>query len=602
MQVRYQDLLRHRRQKPHVYSYSDLTAQRREGPPVKRRAWRTPLHLRRLLVPYLGGLHLDQFRAVAPLAAYLALFQIVLLQTPVHGPRGIVLGLGAVVVGLVLFMEGLRVGLMPFGEAIGHSLPQRLPLRMVLMVAFVLGIGVTLAEPAIGALQTAGASVDPLKAPYLYAMLNSWSLALVAAVGLGVGLAATLGLLRFLLGWSLKPLIFGSVGVALVLSVLCARVPGLGSIISLAWDCGAVTTGPVTVPLVLALGLGVARSAGDRDDGLAGFGIVTLASLVPVITVLGLGLLMAVFVDAQTLAASGAEALAQAQQAARSGQVTGISWISASPWADIIAGIRAIVPLVGFLVLVARYLARTRLEERDLTLFGIALTLVGMIIFNLGLSYGLSALGMQAGSLVPTAFSPVPGITDEALYGPFLGLLLAVAFAWVLGFGATVAEPALNAMGATVETLTNGAMSKKALIFAVSVGVGCGIALGLLKLVFDIPVMGLLLPLYGLACAMTLFSNETFVNVAWDSAGVTTGPVTVPLVLAMGLGLGQAVGAVDGFGILAMASLGPIISVLGVGLLVRWRLARLAANGANEASPEAASAPLSAEAQADAAQ
>jgi hypothetical protein len=207
---------------------------------------------------------------------------------------------------------------------------------------------------------------------------------------------------------------------------------------------------------------------------------------------------------------------------------------------------------------------------------GIGLTLIGMIVFNLGLSYGLSALGAQAGGLVPAAFAPLPGVSAAPLYSPLFGMILAFAFAWILGFGATLAEPALNAMGTTVETLTNGAMTKRALVTAVSLGVGSGIALGLAKMVFEIPTLWLLLPGYGLALVMTLASSETFVNVAWDSAGVTTGPVTVPLVLALGLGFGKAVGVADGFGILALASIGPIVSVLAVGLRVRWKLARLA--------------------------
>ncbi len=123
----------------------------------------------------------------------------------------------------------------------------------------------------------------------------------------------------------------------------------------------------------------------------------------------------------------------------------------------------------------------------------------------------------------------------------------------------------------TVEHLTNGAFKKKTLMTAVSIGVGFGIAIGVMKIVFDLPLAWLLIPTYLLALILTVFSSEEFVNVAWDSAGVTTGPVTVPLVLAMGLGLGAAVGAVEGFGILSMASIGPIITVLITGLWIKYR-------------------------------
>ena len=128
-----------------------------------------------------------------------------------------------------------------------------------------------------------------------------------------------------------------------------------------------------------------------------------------------------------------------------------------------------------------------------------------------------------------------------------------------------MAEPALNAMGVTVESLTDGAFPRRLLIQAVAVGVALGIALGVAKVLFHWPIMPLLLGGYTAALAGTLWSSEEYVALAWNSAGVTTGPVTVPLVLALGLGLGQAVGAAEGFGILAMASLGPIVSVLLVG-------------------------------------
>ena len=139
----------------------------------------------------------------------------------------------------------------------------------------------------------------------------------------------------------------------------------------------------------------------------------------------------------------------------------------------------------------------------------------------------------------------------------------------MLGLGATLAEPALNAMGLTVEDLTNGAFRKRLLMYSVAVGVAFGIAIGVAKVVFGWPLFWLLLPSYLLVLFLTAISSEEFVNVAWDSAGVTTGPVTVPLVLAMGAGLGQAVQASEGFGILAMASVAPITSVLLMGLWVR---------------------------------
>jgi len=519
-----------------------------------------------ILKPYLNVRLMEQVRAVVPLALYLVLFQIIILRQLVEDSLLVTGGLFAVIVGLMLFMEGLKLGLMPFGEIIGSNLPRKLSLPVVLLVTLLLGIGVTFAEPAIGALRAAGQNVSAQRAPYLWAILNQWTSELVLVVGASVGLAAVTGTLRFLYGWSLKPLIYLSLAPVLLLTVYMSSDPELAKVIGLAWDAGAVTTGPVTVPLVLALGIGIAAAAGKGGSGLSGFGIVTLASLFPVIGVMLLGLYVAAI-------SSPAEIVAAAQAATEAGQLAA-PWHEVSPGLEIVSGLRAIVPLVIFLMVVLKLLLRQNLPRRGEILLGIALTVVGMCVFNLGLTYGLSKLGGSAGSLIPAAFMQTPGADNSPLYIYQVGLVLALAFAWVLGYGATVAEPALNALGVTAETLTNGFIRKRSLIRAVSIGVACGIAIGVAKLVFGLPLVWLVVPPYLIAVVLTVFSTEEFVNVAWDSAGVTTGPITVPLVLAMGLGLGNATNAVEGFGILCMASVGPVISVMLLGQWARFQLWR----------------------------
>jgi hypothetical protein len=530
-------------------------------PPPPRPIRLQPDEVAELLRPYVSVRFMDQVKAVVPLALYLALFQILILRQLVADSWLITAGLFAVIVGLMLFMEGLKLGLMPFGELIGHTLPRKSPLPLVLLITLLLGIGVTFAEPAIGALKAAGQNVSPERAPYLWAMLNQWTGALVLVIGASVGLAAVLGTLRFLYGWSLKPLIYASLVPVLGLTLYGANDPELAKVLGLAWDAGAVTTGPVTVPLVLSLGIGIAAAAGKGDSGLSGFGIVTLASLFPIIGVL----LLALYV-----AATSSPAEISAAAAAGTGAAA-LAWYERSPVVEVILGIRAILPLVLFLFIILKLLLKENLPRPREIWLGIGLTVTGMCLFNLGLTYGLSALGGSAGSLVPAAFMEVPGADGSPLYRYAVGLILALAFAWVLGFGATIAEPALNALGVTAEQLTNGFFKKRTLILSVSVGVACGIALGLTKLIFELPLVWLIVPPYLLAALLTAVSSEEFVNVAWDSAGVTTGPITVPLVLAMGLGFGYATQAVEGFGILCLASIGPIISVLLTGLWARMK-------------------------------
>ncbi len=545
-------------------SYNLLTPKPSKGKSLKPGKIKvSPSKALSLLAPYTISRIMEQVKAVVPLAAYLFLFQLLILRQPISSSVTICLGLIAVIIGLAIFMEGLKTGLMPFGNVIGDTLPKKAPMFLVLVIIGILGVGVTYAEPAIGALKAFGSSINPQDAPYLFEILNNRSETLVVMVGAGVGLAAIIGTIRFVKGWSLKPLIYLALAPTILLTAYVWMNPDLRTILGLAWDCGAVTTGPVTVPLVLSLGIGIAASAGKGDSSLSGFGVVTMASLFPIIAVLILAIQVSQTISVDEIINS-ASAVANVASAETS------KW-SQTPFAEIIGGVRAILPLVIFLMIVLFVILKSKLPNNLVTGYGLTLSIIGMCVFNIGLTYGLGAIGGQAGSNLPAAFMEVPISDVSPIYSEILGLSIVIIFAWLLGFGATLAEPALNALGLTVQELTNGAFKKSMLMYSVAGGVAFGIALGVGKIVFAFDLATVLIPLYLLAVVLTYFSTEEFVNVAWDSAGVTTGPVTVPLVLAMGLGLGNAVSATEGFGILSMASICPILAVLLMGLYIQFK-------------------------------
>ncbi|HLE80644.1 MAG TPA: DUF1538 family protein, partial [Dehalococcoidia bacterium] len=413
-------------------------------------------------------------------------------------------------------------------------------------------------EPAIGTLKAAGANVKPEDAPLLFEMLNRSSPLLVGSVSIGVGIATVLGVFRFVRKWSLRVLLIPSLALCFLLTIIAAINPVTKSLISLAWDTGAITTGPVTVPLVLALGLGVSAVLGESETGMSGFGIVTLASLWPVVMVLTASL--GVFYSGSYLSPADAVRFMEAASAASTtSSPTLIQLFSVS----ILAAMQAIVPLVLLLFLVQRFLLREEVRNLDQIILGIVFCLAGLGLFTLGLLSGLVPLGQQVGGNVPLAFAP-----PTELYGETVGKSIAIAFAFILGYGATLAEPALNALGLTVEEVTAGAFKKFLLMHAVAFGVGLGLAVGIAKIMFNWPLEYLVLPSYAFLTIVTLFSEEEFINIGWDSAGVTTGPITVPLVLAVGLGIGITVNVPEGFGMLAMASIGPILTVLLLGLIV----------------------------------
>ena len=602
-----------------------------------------------ILWPYITENFLLQLKSIWFIVFYLAAFQVLVLGLPIVYTAMITIGIFIVIVGLMFFMEGLRLGLMPLGETIGAILPRNTPLWGVLLFALILGIGATFAEPAIAVLRSAGAGVRADQAPLLFSLLNDFTGELVAVVGLGVGLAVLLGVLRFYRNWSLKRLILPMVLLLVALTLFANANPQLAAILGLAWDCGAVTTGPVTVPLVLALGIGVCRILGDGDTSNAGFGIVTLASLFPILAVLLLGFYhyfaadyvgaehykgphqvevqpqalankpLPVMADEETLFTpeefqqyiatgeleadvdvayrggtkqliEGEIVLTDAQIVLKKSPSPIPALVSDDTWnpkvnlgGDLtsagLASVRAIVPLSLFLLAslwFILFLNREKMKISQEIIIGIAFAVIGMTLFMLGLSLGLTPLGSQLGGNIPTAFASVTpwgaeqgGVVAAKFSTETAGKVVAIIFGFFLGYGATLAEPALNALGNTVEKVTVGAFKKRLLMHSVAFGVGIGIAAGVTKIAFNLPLVHLLIPPYALLLLLTWMSSEEFVNFGWDSAGVTTGPITVPLVLAMGLGVGAAVpGVSDGFGILALASVGPIITVLSVGLIV----------------------------------
>lgn len=675
-------------------------------------------HALGLLGPYIKDRVLAQVKSVWLIILYLLFFQTVILGIRIADASIIAIGIGLVIAGLTFFMEGLFLGLMPLGELVGVKLPQKSTLPVILVFALMLGFLATLAEPAIKVLQAAGSEVKPWETPLLFLLLNKYSHILVYSVGTGVGFAVTFGMLRFHYNWSLKPFIYILVGGLVLLTIWAFFDKNMLAITGLAWDCGAITTGPVTVPLILALGIGICRMVGSAESATMGFGVVTLASLFPILTVLLLGMFLlgsvpapmnevdffkkknrktaeALFknkdklvhyvllnasIESQIAYFDGnkekmAEFLEElSKNESKRKDVFGDDPDALKRWAisqgteeqlysvfgsldavqkasalyatsgkkkpinapdllvrNTIAALKAIGFLTVPLFLVLFILLREKLPRTDEILLGLLFTILGMGIFSIGIELGLDKLGNQVGTMLPSSFktiqlledkrtiidfdtdlvvqaiSPdgkkqeffyakidndyVPMPYDEKSFDPvtkqyrytpakgplfgseggFGGIAVVLLFAFIMGYGATLAEPALNALGMTVEELTVGTFKKSLLMQSVAIGVGLGIALGMVKIVWNIPLLWLLAPAYLLLIPITTLSTEEFVNIGWDSAGVTTGPITVPLVLAMGLGIGSQVGVVEGFGILAAASVCPILSVLVVGLRINQK-------------------------------
>ncbi|MEX2445044.1 MAG: DUF1538 family protein [Alkalispirochaeta sp.] len=635
----------------------------------------------RLLWIYARTKVVQQMKVVIPLVLVLLAFQLVVLRIASADALGTAGGIGLVIVGLALFLEGIRLSIMPLGEEVGLHLPVQAGLLLSLVFGLVVGMGATLAEPAIAVLRLLGSSLRAWEAPLLFVLLNRYSTLLILAIGLGVGVAVVLSLLRAYFVWSLKPLIVTLVPAVLGLTFWAYLTPNLRLITGLAWDAGGVTTGPVTVPLVVSLGVGVSRALKREESATSGLGVVTLASLLPIAAVLILGIILAPRIPgpmdkteffsahrrSETMQLFDSEA-----DLTRYARANGVTALTAAAIADeatddpndtedgvstttsanspvepdmdsepasapgrteliqqSIVAARSVIPLSLILALVLVVFLRRRVSHWDEVAIGVLLALTGMVLLNFGIEQGLTRLGNGVGRRLPATFQTVAvedeqrtirnfdremvrsavaddGSVDRFFYlkegheyravpfddaqfnraesryryvphlGPVfstaaVGLAVVLLFSWATGYMATTAEPALAILGGVVEDVTAGALHRSWLVRIVGSGVGVGMAVGVLKIAFQIPMLWLLAPAYGLLLILTLVSTEEFVNIAWDSAGVTTGPVTVPLIIAFGLGLGSELGTVESFGIISLASLFPIIAVLLAGIVVGRR-------------------------------
>ncbi|TGL06450.1 DUF1538 domain-containing protein [Leptospira bouyouniensis] len=599
-----------------------------------------------LILPYFRKKIWIQFRSVIWIVLYLTLFQLLVLRVPIKEAGLITLGIVSVIIGLSFFLEGLFIGLMPLGEALGLKLPQKLGIVSIMVFSILLGMGATLAEPAIAILKACGSKVTPWEAPLLYYLLNEGSDTLYISIATGVGISVLLGMLRFLYGFSLSKVLIPSILLLLGVSIFAYFDENLKYISGLAWDSGAVTTGPVTVPLVVALGIGISKVS-EKNEQSSAYGVVTLASLFPILSVFMVGIYFSMqvpkpmlegeFFQKEIHSTKGKFLLGGKTKEFETNQKTSSvpntrkkipKGIGNHIFDAFMIALRAILPLSIFLIVVLYLVLKEKIPYPEEVRLGILFSVIGLTIFNFGIMFGLNQLGDQVGWKLPSTFRSIE-LTDSTKYiqnfnpkavftalneegkeekffylkerksyteipyreenwdqskkvyeftpihGPIfgkednlLGYGIVLVFAFVLGYSATLAEPALSALGNAVEETTVGTFRKSLLIQSVAIGVGFGTLIGILKIILEIPIVWILVPVYLFLLILNRLSKPEFIEIAWDSAGVTTGPITVPLVIAMGLGIGNQLGTTDGFGILACASAFPILTVLVMGILV----------------------------------
>lgn len=422
------------------------------------------------------------------------------------------------ILGIGFFALGADVAMTPMGEHVGSGLTKSKNLKLLLIVCFALGVLITVAEPDLTVLAD-----------------QVGSKLIILFVGLGVGLFLVLSVLKIVLKKDLGGLLVYFYMVLFAAGVLLLSVdPENFRLLPLSFDSGGVTTGPITVPFIMALGVGVAATIGGRGASENSFGLVAMCSVGPILAVLVLSM-----ISGGDVSAPGIE---DYQFAENLWAAVGNTLLKTTKDVSIALGL-----VVAFFFAVN--FAFLKLPKKKLLQIsiGAVITYVGLIIFLTSVHVGFMPVGFKMGEELAKA-SPV-----------------AIAIAgFVLGLVVVLAEPAVHVLNKQVEEITGGTVSKTAMMIALSVGVGLSICLSVIRIIFGFSVLYYLVPGYLISLGLSFFVPKIYTAIAFDSGGVASGPLTSTFILPFAIGACVAMGGdilSDAFGIVAMVAMTPLITI-----------------------------------------
>ncbi len=473
----------------------------------------------------------ESFRDLIPIILVILFFQLVIIQSVPDDWISTAIGLVIVGVGLAIFLQGLEIGIFPVGEGLARDFAKSGWTTWILIFGFLIGFGTTIAEPALSVIADKAAAISSGR-------IDATVLRLVVAFS--VGFAILLGVFRIIKGHPIHYYIIAGYVIVVTITFFAPQ-----EIIGLAYDLGGVTTSTVTVPLVAALGIGLASAIKGRNPVIDGFGLIAFASLTPMIFVQIYGIIVYSFVDAKDVA----QVLVQASVSSPI-DITITSLIS-----GLITVIGDVLPILAIIMFFQYAVLKKHIQNIKTVLLGFVLVIFGLYAFILGLELGLFSLGETM------AYELTKGNSVLIIY----------AFAFAIGFSTTMAEPALMAIAKKAKDISDGKINDFALRLFVALGVAIGIALGAFRIVDGGQIHYYIIVGYSLVIILTFVAPKYIIPIAYDSGGVTTSTITVPLVAALGIGLASNIEGrnplIDGFGLIAFASLFPMLTVMLYGIL-----------------------------------
>ena len=460
----------------------------------------------------------------------LPIFAIVLLLSVSAAPMesGVIVmflfGTIMLIIGMGFFTIGSGISMEPLGEGIGITLGKAKKIAIPLFICLVLGILITIAEPDLTVLAE--------QVPSISDRILIWS------VAVGVGIFLVISMIRTRKGIKLNTLLLVFYGVAIVLAFFAPN-----DFIPTAFDSGGVTTGPITVPFIMALGAGMASMSTAKNARENSFGLIALCSIGPILSVL----ILSIVFKPQSSTTQETFVIAETTKEAFEAFINGVPKFALEVF-------EALMPIVAVLVVFQILTRRFNKHQLLRMLVGFVYTYIGLVFFLTGANVGF----MPAGRLIGARIA-----SGEMKY-------LLIPIGALMGYFVVSAEPAVHSLKKQVEEITNGSVSQKSIGLALSIGVGCSVGIAMLRILTGIPVLPILMVGYAISLVITFYVPPIYTGIAFDSGGVASGPMSTTFVLPFAIGACEALGGnvlTDAFGVVAMVAMTPLIAIQVLGLM-----------------------------------
>ncbi len=472
---------------------------------------------------------MESLSSVLPITAIVLFISITVAPLTLGTMMLFLFGAVLLILGMGLFTLGVDMSMIPMGDGIGIQISKSRRIIPPLLVCFILGIVITIAEPDLQVLAEQLPSVP--------------NMTLILVVALGVGFFLVVSQLRMILG---IPLSYTLLFFYAIVFCLTFFVPN--TFIPAAFDSGGVTTGPITVPFIMALGIGLAAIRSDKDSSSDSFGLVALCSIGPILAVMILGIVMPgmdssyspiIIPDVSTTKEAAA--------------------LFAYDIPHYIAEVAiALLPIVAIFALLQLIFRRFRGHQIGRMLVGLIYTYVGLVLFLVGVNVGFMPAGATIGASIASGSSK----------------WLLIPIGMLAGYFIVRAEPAVQVLARQVEKITNGFIPQKAINQSLAIGMAISVGLAMLRILTGISILWILIPGYMVALVMTFFVPQIFTGVAFDSGGVASGPMTTTFLLPFAMGACEALGGnvlTDAFGIVALVAMTPPCTIQLLGLYGNWK-------------------------------